>query len=116
MTLKKSQKRMKEIGREGSDNARDRLWFQPVSRRLRKARHPCVLGVGCGAVVSQPALRELPGSHRNVWAIRVIEACSKAVASTFHALSNLKLKKSSKLLLDDSNRLIFDRPSGLGFD
>jgi len=31
MTLKKSQKRMKEIGREERSNARDRLWFQPVS-------------------------------------------------------------------------------------
>jgi hypothetical protein len=29
MTLKKSQKRMKEIGREEKSNARDRLWFRP---------------------------------------------------------------------------------------
>lgn len=44
----------------------------------------------------------------------MIEAGPNAVASTLHDHSNLKLKKSSKLRLDDSNRLIFDRPSGLG--
>jgi hypothetical protein len=34
------------------------------------------------------------------------------VALTFHHRSHLKLKKSSKLRVDDSGRLVLDRPSG----
>jgi transcription-repair coupling factor (superfamily II helicase) len=41
-----------------------------------------------------------------------IEAGPNAVALTFHHRSHLKLKKSSKLRVDDSGRLVLDRPSG----
>jgi hypothetical protein len=52
MTLKKSQKRMKEIGRGERNNARDRLWFQLVSG-MASDLHKQRSWSGCRALPSE---------------------------------------------------------------